>query len=110
FVERSVFLAEGVDVFVVAKALRYAKRGTGHRRAALRVVFIERLSCRGRERDTKGRVLNGDVDVAGGNGRAAVYDRDRRVRIAEVAIDDCIRVIAHLCMTRGDAHTDDLRR
>src|SRR5207245_1441369 len=44
FVERTVFLADAVNVFVVAEALPHSDRGTGNRRAALRVIFVKRLA------------------------------------------------------------------
>src|SRR5438067_2136458 len=71
FIERPIFFAEGVDVVVVAEALPDTDRRAGHRRASLRIVFVERLTGGSRECNPKRRVLNGHVKITRRDGRTA---------------------------------------
>ena len=109
-VELADLLAEAVDVLVGPQALPDLEALAVDRRGQLRVVLVQRLTGSARHRDTEGRVREREAQSGRRDDRLVALRPDGEGRLAELARDDRIGVVAAEGRSRREPHADHLRR
>ena len=92
-VQMSGLFAETEDLIVVRQSLPHARPRVGERDALLRVILVEHRTRGVRHREPEGVVLNRHHEARRAQTGAGGADLHRRVRRAQIAADDGIRVI-----------------